>query len=100
MVCHRRRGLFLIQQSMQQNEKRDTLRNKLFTDDGVYTHNTSNNYVVKLSPNRTWALLCTALKMDEVMSDDDTQRPFRRGRKRGDFQLYPEGCPQQVSHHR
>ena len=40
----------------------------------VYTYGTSNNSVVKLSPNRSWAPLCTALKMDEVMSDDDTQR--------------------------
>ena len=83
MVCQRWRGLFLIQQSMLQNEKRATLRDKLFTNDGVYTHNTSNNSVVKLSPNRTWAHLCTALKMDKVMSDDDTQRPSRTGRTRG-----------------
>ena len=64
----------LMKQSMQQNGKRATLRcDKLFTDEGVYTYDTSNNSVVKLSPKRSWAPLCTAPKMDEVMSDDDTQ---------------------------
>ena len=60
---------------MQQNGKRATLRcDKLFTDEGVYTYDTSNNSVEKLSPNRFWAPLCAALKMDEVMSGNDTQR--------------------------
>ena len=67
---------------MQQNGKRASLRcDKLFTDEGVYTYDTSNNSVVRLSPSRSWAPLCAAPKMDEVMSDDDTQR-LQGGRKK------------------
>ena len=82
MVRQRRRGLSVMQQSMQQNGKRASLRcDKLFTDEGVYTYDTSNNSVVRLSPSRSWAPLCTAPKMDEVMSDGDTQR-LQGGRKK------------------